>query len=542
MKRKNLTEYMAVAALCVLRLSLAGFSYTPMLDDYIQYHNYRYLQGGLSELIDGLGLLAARPLAGIADIGFWSLFYENLFIAVVLISLIYAAAAFLFRRAFGAGIWFYAVFLLSPVTLEGTYWLSAATRVVPSLLAAALAVTCVKGRRPVPSAFLCLVFCLMAAGFYEQGFVLAATLVIVLGFVKKKYYYMLVPFASFGIYLTFTSIWGESALYGGRMEIFMPWEVWEPVTAQIFGVVKGGFVIAANGFFRGFGTGISLVGVAIGVVLMWFLCSILSRGEGVDTKMSSRFGRGALGVIIMAAPLAPFFVLGNPWVSLRAVATCMPGAALLVDSILPALRGSGDGTKEGAKPDKVKEPEVKKGTNLLLDRVPDGKGGFTIAKPPSVGEVKAKSSGKRAKNGKNAKDRRFDVKFDIIRVGVCLLSGVFLLGISSELADYKKVTQYDTALLEELAMATEGMGRDMSVGIHGLEPYVLQEQNYVWHEHIHGITESRWALTGALRATAGSMDVPTVTPLAEDIYPDYSDMSQYDAILYWDEGDMSLSE
>ncbi|HWQ50307.1 MAG TPA: hypothetical protein VN369_00775, partial [Terriglobales bacterium] len=125
-------------------------------------------------------------------------------------------------------------------------------------------------------------------------------------------------------------------------------------------------------------------------------------------------------------------------------------------------------------------------------------------------------------------------------VGVAV-AAVFLLATASELADYAAVTRHDAALLEALAGATEGMGRGTSVGVYGLEPYVLPEQNYIWHEHIHGVTESRWALTGGLRATANSMEVPTVTPLAGNIYMDYADLTQYDVFLQADEG-MTITE
>ena len=65
-----------------------------------------------------------------------------------------------------------------------------------------------------------------------------------------------------------------------------------------------------------------------------------------------------------------------------------------------------------------------------------------------------------------------------------------------------------------------------------MQPCYLPDQNYEWHEHLHGVTESRWALTGALRQTCDSLDIPTVTPLAQgSVYGEYADPAQYDAFL-----------
>ena len=239
MQRKLPVEYAAVAALSAVRLALAGPNYLPLLDDYIQYHNYAQLMGGLPSAITTLGLFAARPVAGLLDIVLWSRLYGNLFVAVMLISLLYAASAVVFRRLFEAGSFFYVVYLLFPLNLEGTYWLSAATRIVPALLHAGLAGTYAKGKRPL-AAGIC---CLMAAGFYEQGFVLAAGLVIWYATLARNWRMAAIPPLCLGIYMIFTRLAGESALYGGRTQYVMPWEIFENVAGQIWCVVKGGAVI-----------------------------------------------------------------------------------------------------------------------------------------------------------------------------------------------------------------------------------------------------------------------------------------------------------
>ena len=449
MQRKFSIEYAAVMTLAVLRLSLAGFRYAPLLDDYIQYYNYANLMGSLGEAVKTLGLFATRPIAGLLDIVLWSKFYNCLFAAVILIALMYGVSAIIFKRLFEAGSFFYVVYLLFPLNIEGTYWLSAATRIVPSLVLAGLAGTYAKNKKPLLAA-LC---CFLAAGFYEQGFVLAAGLVVWYGVSIGKPSYIALPPVCFAAYSALTGLAGTSALYGNRAQYVMPKEVWSEVTSQIGAILKGGAVITVKGAARGLSSGIWALLAAV-------ICLALVRVFHTDGK--SRKNMIVLGLLFAIGPMVPFFIIANPWVSMRAAACCIPGIALAADS--------------------------------------------------AVGSKRAVS---------------------------IVFAAVFLLATASELADYKTVATHDAAVLNALSKATAGIGRGVNVGVYGLEPYILKEQNYVWHEHIHGVTESRWALTGGLRAVSNSMDVPTVTPLAENIYPDYANLEQYD-ILFRITDDMTV--
>ena len=145
-KRAYRRRAAALYALALLRFAMLGFSYRPLLDDYIQYYNYANLMGSLPEVVKTLGLFAARPLAGLADIVVWSHFWPCLFVAVALLAALLTAAALLFERLFdrmvGIGPLFACFFLLLPVNFEATYWLSAATRIVPGLVLAACAGLC----------------------------------------------------------------------------------------------------------------------------------------------------------------------------------------------------------------------------------------------------------------------------------------------------------------------------------------------------------------------------------------------------------------
>ena len=144
-KGEFLIPFLAVFLLISIRYLYFGFEYYPQLDDYIQHHNYA-AQSGVWENIQTLGLLAARPLAGVLDITLWSWLWPVQIIGVLLVSAMYATAAVqfqkLFAKLFGTSSFFTVVFALLPLGIEGTYWMSASTRIIPGLMFAALSASC----------------------------------------------------------------------------------------------------------------------------------------------------------------------------------------------------------------------------------------------------------------------------------------------------------------------------------------------------------------------------------------------------------------
>ena len=137
-----LLAFVVLFALVFVRYCCYGLEYFPQLDDYIQLHNQSAYYSAKAVILD-MGLLSSRPLASVMDYFFWSHFWSFLMAAVALISAMYAASACLFRRVwgeyFGTGYLFLVVYALLPLGMEGTYWISASNRVVPSLFFVALA-------------------------------------------------------------------------------------------------------------------------------------------------------------------------------------------------------------------------------------------------------------------------------------------------------------------------------------------------------------------------------------------------------------------
>ena len=191
-RQNNLLPFLSVFLLVALRYLYFGFRYFPQLDDYIQYHNYAAM-GSVPYLIGKLGLLAARPLAGLFDITLWSWLWPCMIVSVLLLSAAYAASAVSFRnlfaKHFGAGGLFVVFYALMPLGIEGTYWVSASSRIIPGLLFCALAAGrfsryLESGRRgPLVGALVLqfLTFC-----FYEQTAVLSCALHILLALLAVR--------------------------------------------------------------------------------------------------------------------------------------------------------------------------------------------------------------------------------------------------------------------------------------------------------------------------------------------------------------------
>ncbi|WP_251316016.1 hypothetical protein [Flintibacter muris] len=464
--------FLLLFGLIFIRFCCYGLEYYPQLDDYIQLHNYAAYHPDIWAFIQNLGLLAARPAAGLLDIFFWSRLWPVLIAGCALIAGLYAGSAVLFRQVWGryfpVGWLFLVLYALVPLGLEGTYWLSAANRVVPGVFFAALAMRlfqqwCEGGQKGFLIAYFLVQLASMS--FYEQGLVLSAAGVILVALLelwnnRGRALWAALTFVNAGLYLAFTSAFANSALYAGRAEVVLPWQegwrdwVFLPVLRQMRDAfLKGGVYTAVKGFLRGARL-IWADGRWLWLALVLALCGglfLLVRGERSDRSR----GREVLlaltaGLLMALAPATIFFVLANPWFSLRGTVASFCGLALMGDALVRWLLG-----------------RLKK-----------------------RGEVTA---------------------------ALCaVLALAFCVAAVSELHDYKAVCEADQAVMAAILAGTDNGAALPQKGealILGVEPCYLEEQNFYFHEHIHGVTESRWALTGGLQCISGRGDFPYVTPL-----------------------------
>ena len=501
-RRLRLLLFALVFALIFARFCAYGFKYWYQLDDYIQYHNYTAAGGPVWDVVRKLGLLAARPLAGLADVYFWQRFFPVMLLGAALVAVMYAASACLFRevffRRFGTGYFFLAVYALLPLGMEGTYWMSASTRIVTGLFFASLALWAFDvwlrdGRRGFAAAYC--VCQLLSYGFYEQLIPFSAASVILLAALDIKKYgrrtgLALWSFAAAGIYFAFVGVFHESALYGAKTGFILPTsdyyfstflpEVLSQLKSAFLG---GGFYTLTRGFVRGAGL-IFSDGRYIYAVVYILLCAaffLLAKGERAS-EAKRPVAALVIGILLALAPTAPFFAAETTWFSLRGTVCSFCGIALVADTVLRLIFG-----------------------NL--------KSGMAV-----IAVISAAFS---------------------MWCGVCAVS---------EMHDYRATCEKDmqvcTAISETLT-ADGNTAAELKIGILNLSPSYLPEQNCFYHEHIHGVTESDWALTGALRYYAENQHVPSVTPVpAGRMYARWNReamlLSGFDALYLYD-GESSLS-
>ena len=485
--------------LLAVRACAFGVRYWPQLDDYIQYHNYA---AGFTfpELVEAVGILASRPLAGIADYFVWSPLFDHMIVGVVIISALYAASAVMMKgllsRYVAVGPLFLVVMALLPLGVEGTYWMSASTRVVVGLLCACLAGWSFAwwlDRGGWYRGVLFAAVVLLPFGFYEQSAVLAMTVVLGMGILEFRRHRGRALLALWSLpaallYLKLTTLLAVDGLYGSRTRLMLPvssyyWDTFLPDILGQIGTVfsQGTFYTLVKGFVRGMRMVLS------GELLIWFgaaalLCLLYGwlMWRGGEERTGVRGTPLALltGLLLAVAPVTPFLILENPWFSLRGAVTAFAGIALICDRVFVLL------------------------TALI----------------PRRREARA------------------------VLVGLSAL--VFCVAGASEIGDYRDTWQNDQtaarAVLQTMEQDFPGeSGQDVQVGVLGMEPSRLPNQNFYWHEHIHGCTESAWAFSGLLKWAAGEQTLPSVTPLPTDpVYRAWNRESnrvdRFDAVYYYD--------
>lgn len=462
-KRIDVLLFFVLFGLIFVRYCYYGSAYFYQLDDYIQYHNYMASGQSLSELISGLGLLSARPLAGLFDLLVWSRFYGVMLAAVAVISALYAGSAVLFHRVFakhfGTGRFFFIVYALLPLGFEGTYWVSASSRIVVGLFFAALSFYgfdrwCEKGERR--DLVLFALGQLAAFCFYEQVALLsgALTLVAMLWGLrqqgKRRAVWGLLMFGNAALYFLITKL-APGGVYGARTALYLPWEagygrqVLRPACDQMLETFWNGFWgTAGKGLIRGLKL-LASEPNALWMLAVLLLCFALFFLAARTRRKEIRFFAELFaGLFLMAAPLMIFFVLREPWFGLRNAVPSFCGLALVLDALF----------------------------DLVFGR-------FKFSRELQAGLV----------------------------AGFALLCSIASV---SELHDYRETTLADTRLASVVAetFTDASFTNKTRIWLLNVDPSYVVDGNFYYHEHNFGCTANVWALTGLIMAVSGRTDIP----------------------------------
>lgn len=468
--RKTLLALLLVlAALLVLRYCAFGLSYYPQLDDYIQYHNF-HLGSSFWTLAQTAGLLVSRPLAGMADYFVWGIFFDHMLVGVVIVSLLYVACVgmiwSLLRRYFPVGPVFPVVMALLPLGMEGLYWMSASTRIASGMFFGCLAAMVFAkwldtGRWYWLVAYLPLQ--LLPFGFYEQSAVLSMTLVLGLALLelpRRKWRCLgalWVP-AAMVLYFAFLSMMSAQNPYAARSEVILPgtpyyWDTFLPqVLEQIQeAFLKGGLLTLGKGFVRGVDILVA-DGLWLWLVVMAAGCAGLGYLLRKEANCQSEHNGAGIRLLALLTGV------------LLAVAPVTP--FLILGNPWFSLRGTVTSFA---------------GIALAADTVAE----LVLCRWRRVLPWAAAA-------------------FALVCSIACL----------SEVSDYRDTYQTDQKIAQTVltTLQQDQVTADTKVGILNMNPNYVPDQNFYYHEHIHGCTESSWAFAGLLTAVGGS-SLPSVTAL-----------------------------
>ena len=480
-------------SLVFVRYLYYGTQYFHQLDDYIQYHNYTFFTEDLWQLVLDLGMLASRPAAGPADLFVWSNFFGVMLLAVAILSALYTATGLLlrdiFRKYFKISWLFAVIFALLPLGFEGTYWVSASSRVVCGLFFTVLGAWFLQRYWDGGHWWLlfpAMLLQLFGSCFYEQALVFSVTLFVLMGLLnwmclRLKALWGGFPILNALLYFILTSF-APTGAYSARMELVLPKSAYyfDTFLPDILGQLKavfwdGGWLTTLKGFWRGLCI-MAEDGAILFALLLLVLCGLfgfaISR-QG-EAPQKGRLPTAVLvGFLLALAPVTPFLVIANPWFSVRGAVASFAGIALVADAVLTALW---------------------------------------------------------------SKCRKEQVFSSIIAAATAL---VFCVGGVAELHDYKQTHEDDhkvaDAILEQIDLSDPAM----RIGLLGVEKSFLEEQTFTHNEHIHGVTESNWALTGLLQYRTKNESLPTVVPLqTQNIYRAWNYESNridgFDRLYYYD--------
>ncbi len=335
--------FCTVCVLCVFRVSYLGFSYTPYLDDYVQYFHYPSFENPWRSILWGGAKTAfTRPLAAFCDLFVWSAFSPQLGLAVAVISLLFGLSAVLFFKAFSAAGFemtpvFLAAYAFVPLNIEGVYWLSASSRVAVSLFLSALSCFFLMRGRNVLFA----VFCFLSMWFYEQTAILSFFAVSGLILMERKRLWRLaVPTASALALAAYYLLFGAASDNAERLRTADLMTFFPNAAAQLKNLSEILFSVHGKIISRGFVRGIARIAADrayIWLAALTVLCALLPALFPPQAKKRFAPSEAVFGASLAAAAALPFFLTAGNLPNVRSAVPIMVGAALVLDSFLPCL-------------------------------------------------------------------------------------------------------------------------------------------------------------------------------------------------------------
>ncbi|MBQ3225896.1 MAG: hypothetical protein IJB48_02440 [Clostridia bacterium] len=446
----------------LLKYLLYGFSYYPVLDDFIQYGGYP-LYGDLGYVWFGIGTMTSRPLASLLDPLLWGSLWEVMGVSLFLITMLhFSAVCFLertlYKNGYSVGPLFWIASLFLPIASEGAYWISASSRLVVGLFFASASLyflTRALSEKKAGFTALFIVLHLLSYGFYEAVAVFSFLCAVFILYHRRKslgkrVWFCAVPVLCLISMFLYTLLAANIGAMGSRAGGFgfsnlvgkigeSAWQLGRIFTKGVWKSTVGGFfsglkVLGAEGLW---GALVLLLILAASVVLARF-------GRGKRSKSGLPWGVLVVGALLFLAPLAPNILVETVWFPYRSIFVSLIGLALALDTLVSRIR--------------VK-PYLKYIAYAAV-------------------------------------------------LFVCLVANV------NEYDTYKRVSEYDVRTVQNIAERLDSRvlsGERNAIVIVEAPTEIAQVDCY--KDHVKSVLEQDWSLTGAVRAVTKNMKIKLVTPV-----------------------------
>lgn len=462
----TLGMWMSFCFLILLGWGFGGLGYAAVMDDWFLYLGTSTYSNMWTEYIVPNDKLSIRPLAGLLDCYVVAPLSDHIGIVHFCMLILLLCALWMLYRMFRDGrIQMSGVFLLCaclcPVGFEAIYWLSAATRIIPALFFAVLAVRMAVGflnkSKKMTYFMLFFVFGLCAMGFYEAAIpvyiVLAA--VIIIPHIKDSDVKPLI--ISLGVQLLIIALYyvvhsanneiatrGQMASLPLIIEHFPKivsglWDIYTKYFPELMSkALSGGWKLMTDSWPY-------LIPVTIMSVAFGFFA-----GRNHARESNRLIYTFFIGIAVFIAGISVYFVLDNIRLPLRVAYIPLLGLAISAEALL----------------------------GLVLW----GKSG-------------------RAVYG-----------------SICgILSFVFVIAAAGEIENYRKVSRTDIEVARNIF--EEGIVEDLLDENHYLwlfnTPEYYFDDNLCYYEHIRSASETESAITNCLMYYTGEYKINTIQPVKD---------------------------
>ena len=354
---KRRAGWIVLFLLIMLKYAYYGYSYYPVRDDNIAYGSFGFNSNVFTNVFLYYKLYTVRPLAGLLDTYFWMNLWENLGVALFIITLMHFVTCILIYKIFKAndlkiGFISLIVFALLPLGSEATYWINASTRIIVGLFFTALSLymLCVylnnhdNLKKPyiVLGGFFIVNF--ISLGFYEQLIVLSfssAMIIIIKNWKKiKNKFIAILPVVNLGIIGLWYKFFSTQGMHASRSTLINNdymnhtakvassiFKMWSNTLSEFwnYGFRKGIKVIIEdkNYLFMAAAIAISIITVIL----------LIRECKEKDIRLKINGVKFCTGLALFVLPLVPFFILNDVIFFKRNIFLSFLGLGLILEAI-----------------------------------------------------------------------------------------------------------------------------------------------------------------------------------------------------------------